>query len=105
MENNINENEIEITKELTNHDENIKSLKRRMDKVEEQSKAINNLAMSVKELAINMNTMNEKQEEQGKRLAELEAKPARRWEQIVSLIITTLVGALLGYLLSRLGIK
>ena len=91
MENNINE--IEITKELTNHDENIKSLKRRMDKVEEQSKAIN------------MNTMNEKQEEQGKRLAELEAKPARRWEQIVSLIITTLVGALLGYLLSRLGIK
>lgn len=103
MENNIDE--IEITKELTNHDENIKSLKRRMDKVEEQSKAINNLAMSVKELAINMNTMNEKQEEQGKRLAELEAKPARRWEQIVSLIITTLVGALLGYLLSRLGIK
>lgn len=103
MENNTNE--IEITKELTNHDENIKSLKRRMDKVEEQSKAINNLAMSVKELAINMNTMNEKQEEQGKRLAELEAKPARRWEQIVSLIITTLVGALLGYLLSRLGIK
>ena len=103
MENNINE--IEITKELTNHDENIKSLKRRMDKVEEQSKAINNLAMSVKELAINMNTMNEKQEEQSKRLAELEAKPARRWEQIVSLIITTLVGALLGYLLSRLGIK
>ena len=103
MENNINE--IETTKELTNHDENIKSLKRRMDKVEEQSKAINNLAMSVKELAINMNTMNEKQEEQGKRLAELEAKPARRWEQIVSLIITTLVGALLGYLLSRLGIK
>ena len=103
MENNINK--IEITKELTNHDENIKSLKRRMDKVEEQSKAINNLAMSVKELAINMNTMNEKQEEQGKRLAELEAKPARRWEQIVSLIITTLVGALLGYLLSRLGIK
>jgi F0F1-type ATP synthase assembly protein I len=103
MENNINE--IKITKELTNHDENIKSLKRRMDKVEEQSKAINNLAMSVKELAINMNTMNEKQEEQGKRLAELEAKPARRWEQIVSLIITTLVGALLGYLLSRLGIK
>lgn len=103
MENNINE--IEITNELTNHDENIKSLKRRMDKVEEQSKAINNLAMSVKELAINMNTMNEKQEEQGKRLAELEAKPARRWEQIVSLIITTLVGALLGYLLSRLGIK
>ncbi len=97
--------DVEIIEKLTNHEENIKSLKHRMDKVEEQSKAINNLAMSVKELAINMNTMNEKQEEQGKRLTELESKPGKRWEQIVSLIITTIVGAVLGYLLSRWGLK
>jgi uncharacterized protein YoxC len=102
MENNIDE--IKITKTLTNHEDNIKSLKHRMDKVEEQSKAINDLAMSVKELAINMNTMNKKQEEQGKRLTELESKPSKRWEQVVSIIITTLVGALLGYLLSRWGL-
>ena len=97
-------NDIEITKELTNHDENIKSLKHRMDKVEEQATAINNLAMSVKELAINMNTMNIKQEEQSKRLDELESKPGKRWEQVVSLIITTIVGAVLGYILSRIGL-
>lgn len=102
MENNIDE--IKITKTLTSHEDNIKSLKHRMDKVEEQSKAINDLAMSVKELAINMNTMNKKQEEQGKRLTELESKPSKRWEQVVSIIITTLVGALLGYLLSRWGL-
>ena len=102
MENNIDE--IKITKTLTNHEDNIKSLKHRMDKVEEQSKAINDLAMSVKDLAINMNTMNKKQEEQGKRLTELESKPSKRWEQVVSIIITTLVGALLGYLLSRWGL-
>ena len=102
MENNTDE--IKITKTLTNHEDNIKSLKHRMDKVEEQSKAINDLAMSVKELAINMNTMNKKQEEQGKRLTELESKPSKRWEQVVSIIITTLVGALLGYLLSRWGL-
>lgn len=102
MENNIDE--IKITKTLINHEDNIKSLKHRMDKVEEQSKAINDLAMSVKELAINMNTMNKKQEEQGKRLTELESKPSKRWEQVVSIIITTLVGALLGYLLSRWGL-
>lgn len=102
MENNIDE--IKITKTLTNHEDSIKSLKHRMDKVEEQSKAINDLAMSVKELAINMNTMNKKQEEQGKRLTELESKPSKRWEQVVSIIITTLVGALLGYLLSRWGL-
>nr|DAW33426.1 MAG TPA: hemolysin [Caudoviricetes sp.] len=96
--------ETKTTEELAIHDENIKSLKRRMDKVEEQSKAINDLAISVKELAINMNAMNEKQEEQGKRLAELESKPGKRWEQVVSIIITTLVGALLGFLLSKWGL-
>lgn len=96
--------ETKTTEELAIHDENIKSLKRRMDKVEEQSKAINDLAISVKELAINMNAMNEKQEEQGKRLAELESKPGKRWEQVVSIIITTIVGALLGFLLSKWGL-
>lgn len=96
--------ETKTTEELAIHDESIKSLKRRMDKVEEQSKAINDLAISVKELAINMNAMNEKQEEQGKRLAELESKPGKRWEQVVSIIITTLVGALLGFLLSKWGL-
>ena len=93
--------DLDIVKQLTNHDDNIKSIKHRMDKVEEQSDAINNLAISVKELAININIMNEKQEEYGKRLTELESKPAKRWEQVVSMIITTLVGAVLGYILSK----
>lgn len=96
--------DLDIVKQLTNHDENIKSLKHRMDKVEEQSDAINNLAISVKELALNINIMNERQEEYGKRLTELESKPAKRWEQVVSIIITTLVGAILGYILSKVGL-
>ena len=96
--------DLDIVKQLTNHDENIKSLKHRMDKVEEQSDAINNLAVSVKELALNINIMNERQEEYGKRLTELESKPAKRWEQVVSIIITTLVGAVLGYILSKVGL-
>ena len=97
--------DVEIVEKLTNHEENIKSLKHRMSIIEEQSQAINSLALSVKELAINMKIMNEKQEEQGKRLTELESKPGKRWEQVVSLIITTIVGAVLGYLLSRLGMN
>ena len=97
--------DVEIVEKLTNHEENIKSLKHRMSNIEEQSQSINSLALSVKELAINMKIMNEKQEEQGKRLTELESKPGKRWEQVVSLIITTIVGAVLGYLLSRLGMN
>lgn len=96
--------ELDIVKQLTNHEDNIKSLKHRMDAQEKQAKAINDLAVSVKELAINMNVMNDKQNNFATRLQELESKPGKRWEQVVSLIITTIVGALLGFLLSRIGL-
>ena len=96
--------DVEIVEKLTNHEENIKSLKHRMSNIKEQSQAINSLALSVKELAINMKIMNEKQEEQGKRLTELESKPGKRWEQVVSIIIPRLVGELVGYSLSKVGL-
>lgn len=94
----------EIFVKINENHGRIKSLENRMDKMEEQSQAINDLALSVKELAVNMNVMNEKQEDQNKRLSVLENKPARRWELVVELVITTLVGALIGFLLSRLGL-
>lgn len=94
----------EIFVKINENHGRIKSLENRMDKMEEQSQAINDLALSVKELAVNMNVMNEKQEDQNKRLSVLENKPAKRWELVVELVITTLVGALIGFLLSRLGL-
>lgn len=94
----------EIFVKINENHGRIKALENRMDKMEEQSQAINDLALSVKELAVNMNVMNEKQEDQNKRLSVLENKPARRWELVVELVITTLVGALIGFLLSRLGL-
>ena len=97
-------NEIDIELRLNDHEHEIKSLKHRMTEQESQSKALNDLALSVKELAINMNIIVDKQENQNKRLAELETKPAKRWETIVTCLITTIVGAVIGFLLSRIGL-
>ena len=85
-------NEIDIELRLNDHEQ------------ESQSKALNDLALSVKELAINMNIIVDKQESQNKRLADLETKPAKRWETIVTCLITTIVGAVIGFLLSRIGL-
>lgn len=64
-------NETDIAVKLENHDQQIKSLKHRMEEQEEQSKTIQELVLSVKELALNMQTMIEVQEKQGDRLAKL----------------------------------
>lgn len=97
-------NEVDIELKLNDHDHEIGSLKHRMTEVEDQSKAINNLAMSVEKLALSISYINEEQKDAIKRLEFLESKPARRWEQVISLIITTIVGAVIGFLLSRIGL-
>lgn len=57
---------------------------------------INELVASVKVLAVNMETMSKELSKQGDRLAEIEGKPAKRWETVVACIIT----GILGYMLS-----
>lgn len=86
-------NETDIAVRLENHDQQIKSLKHRMDEQEEQSKTIQDLVLSVKELAINMQSMIEVQSKQGDRLAKLEAAPAEQWSSMKRTIFNTFVGA------------
>lgn len=85
--------ETEIAVKLENHDQQIKSLKHRMEEQEEQSKTIQDLVLSVKELALNMQTMIEVQGKQGDRLAKLEAAPAEQWSSMKRTIFNTIVGA------------
>lgn len=84
--------ETELAVKLENHDQQIKSLKHRMEEQEEQSKTIQELVLSVKELALNMQTMIEVQGKQGDRLAKLEAAPAEQWSSMKRTIFNTIVG-------------
>lgn len=67
----------EIAVKLEGHDHEIGSLKHRMADQEEQSKTIQELVLSVRELALNMQAMIKEQSAQGERLAKLEAEPSR----------------------------
>ena len=70
--------ETEVAVKLENHDQQIKSLKHRMEEQEEQSKAINDLVLSVQKLAINMERMLNEQTSQNERLQKLEQEPAKQ---------------------------
>lgn len=91
----------EIAVKFEGHDHDIGSLKHRTKELEEQTKSIQDLVISVKELAMNMKNMIEEQKNQGIRLLALETKPAKRWDALVTALISAGTGALITYLISR----
>lgn len=84
----------EIAVRLEGHEHEIGSLKYRMKGQEEQTKTIQDLVVSVKELALNMRTMMEEQKDQGNRLEKLEQEPAKRWKDSTKAVFNAFLGAL-----------
>lgn len=92
MDNNVLQKEIEYLKE------EIQSIKQINGDVRE-------LAVQVKELAIEMRHMRETQEEHSKRIQTLEDKPAKRYDNIVNYIITSIIALVIGFIAATLGLK
>lgn len=88
--------EQEIAVQLEKHEQHIKSLEHRMDKVEQKNEVLNDLALSIQKLALGMDSMNEKQDNITERLEEIEKKPAQNWTTMTRTALTTIVAAIAG---------
>lgn len=82
------------------NDENQRQNKR-LDKLEEITEKINNLAESISKMAIVMEGVQKELEKHGKRLDVMEAEPAENWKHIVKTVITVLVSAAVTYLITK----
>lgn len=71
----------------------VKDLKKVFDK-------INSIALSTEKLAIEMKYMREEQTKMDSRITTIEEKPVKRYDSIVTYIITTIIGAIIGFLVS-----
>lgn len=76
----------------------------RIKKLEGESNVLHQLATSVAVMAEQMKSMNTKVGTLTEKVEDIEARPAKRWESIVAACISVVVGALLGYVLSRVGL-
>lgn len=96
----------DIAVRLENHEQEIKSLKHRMDEQEGKDKALTELTISVKTLATNMEYMAKEQQKQGERLERLEHEPADNYKHykrlVIGCVLTTIMGALLGAILANI---
>ena len=77
----------------------------RLAKLEESVEQIAELTVSVKELATNMGHMVREQESQGKKLDAIESRDGDKWRKAVSYVLTAIGGAILAYLLAKVGLN
>lgn len=99
--------EAEYLKVLTETESRSKSNTHRLDKLEEQTSAVNELAKSVavmvQEQKHQTETMNGLKDDVSKldsKVDALEAKPGKRWDKVVECALSAIVGAVIAYFLA-----
>ena len=90
-----------VTKEL--HDESIRRIddendrqNARLSALEQGLKEVNKITASIERLTANIETMTDEIKRQGVRLDAIEEKPAKRWDTVISGIISGVIGILIG---------
>ena len=77
---------------------------KRISLLEENVREIGALTTSVEKLAISIESMAKEQGRQGERLEILEGRDGEMWRKVVGYIVTAVVGMLLGFVFTQIGI-
>ena len=96
-----------VTKEL--HDESIRRIddendrqNARLSALEQGLKEVNKITVSIERLTANIETMTDEIKKQGVRLDEIEKKPAKRWDVVITGALSAIVGALMAAMMTGL---
>lgn len=89
---------------LTQVEERSKSNTKRIDKLEEQTAAIDKLATSMAVMAEKQDETNTIVTKLDGKVTALEAKPAKRWDALVEKVVWAVVSLVIGYLAAQLGL-
>lgn len=90
----------EIWERLTAGESSIKSAHHRIDSLERLAENVNNLAIATAKIADETKKLREDYNKADEELQELKEKPIKRYETVITAIITALCGGIAGYLLN-----
>ena len=97
-------NEVEIEHRITAMEKLAGSNKHRIDDLEADNKALQELSASVKVMAEQLKTMNDRLNRVDTAVTAIQSVPAGRWDAIVKAVVTALVAGLVGYALALAGL-
>lgn len=95
----------ELDKRLTTVEADLKTAFRRIDEVRDRMSTIDDLVVSVKQLAIKEENVETNVKEIRADVKALTNKPAERWNDLVKNIIGILAAGVVGYVLAKVGLK
>lgn len=81
-----------------------KRISHRLTNLEETVRQIGALTASVEKLALSVESMARTQTKQGERLEELEDRDGEMWRKVSGYVLTTIIGAILTFVLMQIGI-
>lgn len=76
----------------------------RIEILENSIQKMTDLAASTEKLAVNMQNMLKVQEEQSKRLAQIESRDGEKWRKAMAYIGTAILGAVLAIIFAKIGL-
>jgi hypothetical protein len=89
---------------LTECEDRSKTNERRIDDLEKRQDNLDDLVSTVKVLAVREETVENDVKEIKADVKELTNKPAKKWDDLVSKIIMTIVAAVVGFVLAKIGL-
>ncbi|MBR2934060.1 MAG: hypothetical protein IKB79_00520 [Oscillospiraceae bacterium] len=96
--------ELSIEHRLTEVEERAKSNQHRIEKLETSTEVLTRLATSMEVMAEKQERVADAVDELDGKVTALEAKPAKRWDELVNKLVLVTATAVLTWLLSRAGL-
>ena len=97
-------NEVEMEHRFTVLEKRVGSNENRIGDLEADNKALQELSASVKVMAEQLKTMNDRLDRVDTAVTAIQSVPAGRWDAIVKAVVTALVAGLVGYALALAGL-
>lgn len=96
--------EVRIEHRLTEVEDRSKSNTHRIDDLEQRQNDLDELVGVVKVLADREGRVEEDVREIKSEVKTLTGKPGQRWEKLLEVILTVVVGAVVGFILAKIGL-
>lgn len=76
---------------------------KRLEILEENTKQMGSLTVSVAEMAQSIKQMVKVQEQHGRQLEELKSRDGKMWRKAVGYVVTTVISFVLGFIATKIG--